>query len=97
MSIFHRNNIHIEGAGGKTMLLAHGFGCDQNMWRFMVPAFVRDYRVVLFDHVGAGKSDITQYSPEKYNTLKAMRMMCSRSSMRSAARLLSSSDTPLAR
>jgi sigma-B regulation protein RsbQ len=69
MSIFHRNNIHIEGAGGKTMVLAHGFGCDQNMWRLIVPAFVSDYRVVLFDHVGAGKSDITQYRPEKYDTL----------------------------
>jgi sigma-B regulation protein RsbQ len=51
------------------MLLAHGFGCDQNMWRFIVPSFVSDYRVVLFDHVGAGKSDITQYRPEKYDTL----------------------------
>jgi sigma-B regulation protein RsbQ len=69
MSIQQRNNIHIEGRGAKTMLFAHGFGCDQNMWRFMVPAFVNDYRVVLFDHVGAGKSDITQYRPEKYNTL----------------------------
>jgi sigma-B regulation protein RsbQ len=69
MSIRHRNNIRIEGTGTKTMVLAHGFGCDQNMWRFIVPAFVNDYRVVLFDHVGAGKSDITQYSPEKYNTL----------------------------
>jgi sigma-B regulation protein RsbQ len=69
MSIHHRHNIHIEGSGAKTMLLAHGFGCDQNMWRFIVPAFVPDYRVVLFDHVGAGKSDITQYRPEKYATL----------------------------
>ena len=51
------------------MLLAHGFGCDQNMWRFLVPAFVDDYRVVLFDHVGSGKSDTTQYSAAKYATL----------------------------
>jgi sigma-B regulation protein RsbQ len=69
MSIQQRNNIHIEGSGTKTMLFAHGFGCDQNMWRFIVPAFANDYRVVLFDHVGAGKSDIAQYRPEKYNTL----------------------------
>ena len=50
-------------------MLAHGFGCDQNMWRFVVPAFANDYRVVLFDHVGAGKSDLTQYDPEKYGSL----------------------------
>jgi sigma-B regulation protein RsbQ len=53
------------------MLLAHGFGCDQNMWRFVVPAFANEYRIVLFDHVGAGKSDLTQYRPEKYNTLQS--------------------------
>jgi len=51
------------------MVVAHGFGCDQNMWRFIVPAFVNEYRVVLFDHVGAGKSDATKYSREKYDSL----------------------------
>jgi sigma-B regulation protein RsbQ len=51
------------------MLLAHGFGCDQNMWRFIVPAFADEYRVVVFDHVGAGKSDPTRYSSEKYGDL----------------------------
>ncbi len=70
MSIHQRNNIHIAGSGTQTMLLAHGFGCDQNMWRFILPAFVDDYRVVLFDHVGSGRSDATQYSPAKYSTLK---------------------------
>lgn len=69
MSIHHRNNIHVEGSGTKTMLLAHGFGCDQNMWRFVTPAFTKEYRVVLFDHVGAGKSDLTKYHPEKYSSL----------------------------
>jgi sigma-B regulation protein RsbQ len=70
MSVFDRNNVHIEGTGAKTLVLAHGFGCDQNMWRFTAPAFVDDYRVVLFDHVGAGKSDLTQYRPEKYDSLQ---------------------------
>lgn len=51
------------------MLLAHGYGCDQIMWRFLAPAFQNDYRVVLFDHVGAGKSDLTSYSRERYATL----------------------------
>ena len=70
MSIYQRNNIHVTGSGSRTMLLAHGFGCDQNMWRLVVPAFTDYYRVVLFDHVGAGKSDLTQYDEEKYGTLE---------------------------
>jgi len=69
MSIFHRHNINLVGTGSKTMLLAHGYGCDQIMWRFLVPAFQNDYRIVLFDYVGAGKSDLSQYSREKYASL----------------------------
>ena len=51
------------------MLFAHGFGCDQNMWRYMAPAFEDAYRVVLFDHVGAGRSDLAAYDRAKYGTL----------------------------
>jgi len=51
------------------MLFAHGFGCDQNMWRHVTPAFVERYRVVLFDLVGAGGSDLSAYDPDKYATL----------------------------
>src|SRR4051794_16462863 len=51
------------------MIFAHGFGCDQNMWRFVAPAFARDHRVVLFDHVGAGGSDLSAYDPERYSAL----------------------------
>ena len=51
------------------MLLAHGFGCDQNMWRFITPAFEDDYKIVLFDYVGSGKSDLTAYDPRRYGTL----------------------------
>jgi len=51
------------------MIFAHGFGCDQNMWRYVAPAFESDYRTVLFDNVGAGKSDLSAYSYEKYDTL----------------------------
>jgi sigma-B regulation protein RsbQ len=69
MSIFQRNNINIVGSGARTMLLAHGFGCDQNMWRFVVPAFSEEYGIVLFDHVGAGRSDLSQYRREKYGSL----------------------------
>lgn len=51
------------------MMLAHGFGCDQNMWRFIGPAFARSHRTVLFDHVGAGKSDLKAYQRRKYGAL----------------------------
>jgi sigma-B regulation protein RsbQ len=51
------------------MLFAHGFGCDQNMWRFITPAFEDDYRIVLFDYVGSGRSDLTAYDAERYGSL----------------------------
>jgi sigma-B regulation protein RsbQ len=51
------------------MVFAHGFGCDQNMWRFVEPAFARDFKTVLFDHVGAGGSDLKAYDRSKYSTL----------------------------
>lgn len=68
-TIIKRNNVRIFGSGTTTMLFAHGFGCDQNMWRYITPAFENDYRIVLFDYVGAGKSDINSYSAERYNSL----------------------------
>lgn len=67
--ILFRNHVNVLGDGTQPMLFAHGFGCDQNMWRLMVPAFSPDYRVVLFDYVGAGKSDWSAYTPERYNSL----------------------------
>jgi sigma-B regulation protein RsbQ len=51
------------------MVFAHGFGCDQNMWRFVAPAFADRYRVILFDLVGAGGSDPSAYDPERYSSL----------------------------
>jgi sigma-B regulation protein RsbQ len=68
-SISERHNINIAGRGNRTILFAHGFGCDQIMWRFLAPAFEDSYRVVLFDHVGAGKSDLSSYSRQKYGSL----------------------------
>jgi sigma-B regulation protein RsbQ len=69
MSIVQRHNINIAGKGARTILFAHGYGCDQVMWRFIAPAFQDDFRTVLFDHVGAGKSDLASYSRERYGTL----------------------------
>ncbi len=65
-----RNNVTVSGKGSKTMLFAHGFGCDQNMWRYITPAFENDYQVVLFDYVGSGKSDIGAYNAERYASLQ---------------------------
>ena len=69
MSATLRNNIRVSGRGSRPMLFAHGFGCDQNMWRYMAPAFEEAYRVILFDHVGAGRSDLAAYDREKYGSL----------------------------
>ena len=69
MSVSKRNNISVSGSGAKTIVFSHGFGCDQNMWRFVAPAFEEDFTVVLFDHVGAGRSDLSSYDPGKYASL----------------------------
>lgn len=68
-NILSRNNVKVFGAGSQPMMFAHGFGCDQNMWRFVTPAFEDDYRIVLFDYVGAGKSDLGAYDPDRYSRL----------------------------
>lgn len=69
MDIIKRNNVKTSGKGLKTMVFAHGFGCDQNMWRFLTPAFEHSYRIVLFDYVGAGNSQIEAYNEERYSNL----------------------------
>ena len=69
-SIIKRNNVNVIGHGTPVMLFAHGFGCDQRSWQFIIDAFTDDYKVVLFDYVGSGKSDIGAYDSEKYNYLE---------------------------
>lgn len=64
-----RNNVNIIGKGDKFMILAHGFGCDQNTWRSITQAFEDDYKIVLFDYVGAGKSDSTAFDAVRYSNL----------------------------
>ena len=69
MSSLTRNNVRTKGNGDRAMIFAHGFGCDQNMWRFVAPAFEDRFRTILFDHVGAGGSDLGAYDAVKYSTL----------------------------
>jgi sigma-B regulation protein RsbQ len=69
MSAVIRNNVNISGRGTTAIMFAHGFGCDQQMWDLITPAFEDEYKLVLFDHVGAGRSDLKQYNPDKYGTL----------------------------
>jgi sigma-B regulation protein RsbQ len=68
--ILARNHVKVFGNGTQPMLFAHGFGCDQTMWRFVTPAFEKDYRIVLFDYVGSGNSDSAAYDFERYSTLE---------------------------
>jgi sigma-B regulation protein RsbQ len=69
MNIQRRNNVHVVGNGPATMVLAHGFGCDQTMWRYLTPVFEDRFRLVLFDLVGSGNSDLSAYDREKYGRL----------------------------
>ncbi|MEV6751362.1 alpha/beta hydrolase [Streptomyces sp. NPDC051214] len=70
MDIRARNNVTVTGpADGPAVVLAHGFGCDQNMWRLAVPALAERHRVVLFDYVGSGGSDLSAWSQERYASL----------------------------
>lgn len=68
--VIKRNNVTVHGESTQVMLMAHGYGCDQNMWRFITPAFSSKYKIVLFDHVGSGKSDISAYDYKKYSSLQ---------------------------
>ncbi|XTZ15367.1 alpha/beta fold hydrolase [Micromonospora echinospora] len=71
MNAIVRNNVTVTGRdAGPTVVLAHGFGCDQHMWRFITPRLADDYRVVLFDHVGSGGSDLSAYRPQRYSSLQ---------------------------
>lgn len=69
MNVIQRNNVKTSGSGARTILFAHGFGCDQNMWRFVAPAFAAEFRTVTYDQVGAGGSDLKAYDKSRYATL----------------------------
>jgi sigma-B regulation protein RsbQ len=67
--VLRRNHVNVTGSGDRTMMFAHGFGCDQAMWEPVARNFAADYRIVLFDYVGHGRSDSGAYSPERYSSL----------------------------
>jgi sigma-B regulation protein RsbQ len=69
-NLHERHNLDVIGRGEITMIFAHGYGCDQNMWRLITPAFEDRYRIVLYDLVGSGRSDLSAYDPERYATLE---------------------------
>lgn len=68
--VISRNNVKITGSGQQVMLMAHGFGCNQQMWRFLTPELSSQYKLVLFDYVGSGASNLAAYSRQKYAELE---------------------------
>lgn len=68
-AILSRNHVNVSGRGGRAMIFGHGFGCDQTMWEPVARGFTQDYRVVLFDYVGHGRSALEAYSAERYSSL----------------------------
>ena len=70
MTVQRRHNVHVIGSGPQSMVFAHGFGCDQNMWRLLAPHFEDRWRIVLYDLVGSGASDLSAYDREKYRSLR---------------------------
>ena len=68
MDVLRRNNVKVSGEGSRPIVFAHGFGCDYKAWSAIAPDFEADCRVVLFDHVGAGGSDLSAYDSVKYAT-----------------------------
>jgi len=72
VDVVSRNNVRESGQpGGQPIVFAHGYGCDQAMWRFVTPIFEPQYRVFVFDHVGFGGSDLHSWSAERYDSLSA--------------------------
>lgn len=69
VDIIKRNNVQVKGDGKKTLMYAHGFGCNQDMWDQVVPAFTEEYKQILFDYVGSGQSDLSSWSKDRYSNL----------------------------
>ncbi|HET8819041.1 MAG TPA: alpha/beta hydrolase [Xanthomonadaceae bacterium] len=70
MTLRERHHVTVTGQGPETMIFAHGFGCDQNMWRLMAPSYEDRYRTIRYDLVGSGRSDLSAYDRSRYGTLQ---------------------------
>jgi len=70
MNVIKRNNVTVRGTEGSVIVYAHGFGCNQDMWNRITPAFDSSHRQVLFDYVGSGKSDSSCFDIKRYSTLQ---------------------------
>ena len=68
-NILRRNNVNMLGEGKKTIVFGQGLACDQNIWHTIIPSFQNDYRIVLYDYVGSGNSDLTAFDPKRYSTI----------------------------
>lgn len=68
--VLTRNHVQVLGDSGPVVVLAHGYGCDQHMWRLVAPALAASHRVVMFDHVGCGRSDLSAWSPQRHGRLQ---------------------------
>ncbi|KRP70830.1 alpha/beta hydrolase [Pseudomonas paralactis] len=69
MDLRNRNNVNVMGDGPSTLVFSHGFGCNQAMWNQLAPHFSQRFRVVLYDLVGAGLSDLGAFDKAKYQAL----------------------------
>ena len=69
MSVISRNNVSVIDGDKHTLIFAHGFGCNKDMWSGITPAFEGKHKQVLFDYVGSGQSDISAFDPEKYSSI----------------------------
>ncbi|MFN2332237.1 MAG: alpha/beta fold hydrolase [Halomonas sp.] len=68
--IIARNNVNVIGSGPQTLMLAHGFGCDQTMWHYLTPELRSHYTLVMFDYVGSGQSQLSAFSRSRYGSLE---------------------------
>ena len=69
MGLHQRNNVNVMGDGPSTLVFSHGFGCNQAMWNYLAPQFFEHFRVVMYDLVGAGLSDLNAFDKAKYSAL----------------------------
>lgn len=69
MTAIHRNNVKVLGRGERTLMFGHGYGCDQSMWRHVIPSFTDHFKIILFDYVGSGSSDTSAFDKTRYSSL----------------------------